>query len=107
MTIIAEGQSSIALINIFTVDPGDVDQLVALLNEATEKTMRHRPGFVSANIHRSLDGTRVANYAQWRSKEDFDAMMADPEAKEHMGAAGKLAQRFEPMLYTVAAVHEA
>jgi hypothetical protein len=25
--------------------------------------MRHRPGFISANIHASLDGTRVVNYA--------------------------------------------
>jgi hypothetical protein len=26
------------------------------------------PEFVSANIHKSVDGTRVANYAQWRSQ---------------------------------------
>jgi hypothetical protein len=23
------------------------------------------PGFISANLHTSLDGTRVINYAQW------------------------------------------
>lgn len=31
--------------------------------------MRHIDGFVSANIHASLDGTRAVNYAQWRSEE--------------------------------------
>lgn len=30
-----------------------------------------KPGFTSANLHISLDKTRVVNYAQWRSKEDF------------------------------------
>jgi heme-degrading monooxygenase HmoA len=36
--------------------------------------MKHAPGFVSANIHRSLDGKKVVNYAQWESKEAFEAM---------------------------------
>lgn len=48
--------------------------LIDLLDRATENVMRKQPGFISANIHRSLDGTRVANYAQWRSKADLEAM---------------------------------
>jgi hypothetical protein len=46
--------------------------------------MRHIPGFVSATIHKSADGIRVANYAQWRRAEDFQAMLRDPRAVEHM-----------------------
>jgi len=61
-------------------------------------------GFVSANIHKSLDGTRVVNYAQWRSKDDFEAMVKSPEVAPHMKAAGPIA-KFEPHLYAVAAVH--
>jgi hypothetical protein len=38
----------------------------------------------SASIHKSADGTRVANYAQWRRAEDFEAMLHDPRAAEHM-----------------------
>ena len=71
--------------------------------EATEQVMRSRPGFVSANIHRGLDGTHIANYAQWRSREDFETMLRDPAAQEHMGRAAALG-RFEPVLYTVADV---
>jgi quinol monooxygenase YgiN len=92
----------IVLINTFTVKSENADALLAVLAEATEKVMRHRPGFVSATFHISLDGTHVANYARWRSKADFDATMSDPTAKEHMGKAGGLAERFEPILYTVA-----
>jgi quinol monooxygenase YgiN len=95
------------LINVFTVEPARQDELVALLDEATEAVMRHRPGFVSANIHASLDGTRVENYAQWESEEAMNAMnamLADPACREHMGGAAALAG-FEPHLYRVCSTH--
>jgi Antibiotic biosynthesis monooxygenase len=48
-------------------NPDSQQQLIDLLDEATNQVIRHRPGFISANIHASLDGTRVVNHAQWRS----------------------------------------
>ena len=67
--------------------------------------MRKQPGFISANIHRSLDGTKVANYAQWRSKADLEAMQKNPEAGVHMKEAAALADSFEPILYEVFSIH--
>jgi antibiotic biosynthesis monooxygenase len=64
-------------------------------------TMRHLPGFVSASIHKSVDNTRVVNYAQWRTKDDFDAMRTNPEAIPHMKAAAALAS-FDPIACEVA-----
>lgn len=103
-TTIATDQDVATLINVFIVTRETQQRLVDVLTEATEQVMRHRPGFVSANIHASLDGTRVVNYAQWRSREDFQAMLADPTAREHMNAAGSLASA-EPHLYEVTSVH--
>jgi len=94
------------LINVFTVEPERREELVKLLEEATEQVMRHLPGFVSANIHRGLEGTRVANYAQWASREHFEAMLRDPEAQKHMRAAAALVSRFEPHLYEVVSTHQ-
>ena len=71
MTTIAKGREVVTLINVFTVEPDTQQQMVDLLVEATETVINRLPGFVSANIHKSLDGTRVANYAQWRSREAF------------------------------------
>lgn len=105
-TTISPDQSVVTLINVFTVRPEDQAELVRLLDEATEQVMRHLPGFVSANIHRGLDGTRVANYAQWRSRADFEAMLRDPRAAPHMRAAAALAT-YEPGLYEVASSHAA
>jgi quinol monooxygenase YgiN len=106
MSTITKLNHVITLINTFVVKPERQDELVRLLDEATEKVMRHLDGFVSANIHRSLDGTRVANYAQWRDEAAYRAMLTDGRAKEHMAGAAALAQRFEPVLYTVSSIHE-
>jgi heme-degrading monooxygenase HmoA len=91
MAQIASGNNVVTLINIFTVSPDNQQKLVDMLVEATQTTMRHIPGFVSASIHKSPDGTRVANYAQWRSKEDFEAMLRDPRAAGHMEPIRKIA----------------
>ena len=106
MSEIKTGETGVTLINTFMVAPEKADELVALLDNATDEVMRDMPGFLSANIHKSLDGTRVVNYAQWRSKQDFEAMRANPEAAPHMQKAAAIAERFEPVLYDVVSVHD-
>jgi quinol monooxygenase YgiN len=100
MATIAVAPDILTLVNVFTVKPEDQQKLVQLLIDATEQTMKHLPGFISASIHKSQDGTKVINYAQWRSQRDFDAMRQDPKAKPHMAAAAALAT-FEPILCEV------
>ena len=100
MSTIQKGRNVLTLINVFTVSPENQQELVTLLIDATQQTMRHLPGFISANVHRSLDGKKVVNYAQWRSMADFEAMRKNPEAVPHMQAAGALAQ-FDPILCEV------
>ena len=99
MTTLDPGANHLVLINTFTVHPTRADELVELLASATEEVMRHLPGFISANLHVSLDHRHVVNYAQWRSREDFDAMQRDPQAQAHMKKAGALAQSFDPVFY--------
>ena len=106
MVTISKDDDLVTLINVFTVAPEDQQRLVEVLVEATQAVMRKQPGFISANIHRSLDGTRVTNYAQWRSREAFEGMLGDREAAEHMGEAAWIAERFEPHLYEVTFVDE-
>ncbi len=103
-TMIEAGAPVVTLINIFTVEPARQAHLVELLEQATQQVMRHRPGFVSANIHRGLDGATVANYAQWASQADFQAMLADPTAQVHMREAVAIADS-APAMYEVVSVH--
>jgi quinol monooxygenase YgiN len=104
VTTIDEGQPVVTLINIFEVEPADQQQLIQLLERATQEVMKELPGFVSANIHRSLDGKRVANYAQWASPEHFTAMLKNPRVNEHMAAVTRIAKA-APSLYEVTSVH--
>lgn len=106
MTTISTDGDCATLINVFTVEPGRAAELADLLADATEKVMQLLPGFRSANIHISADGTRVTNYAQWADEQAFRDMQEDPAAREHMGRAAALAVSFDPHLYTVHSVHE-
>ena len=101
MATIEKGRTLMTLVNVFIVKPDKQAELVEVLVQATDETMKHLPGFISASIHRSLDGTRVINYAQWRSKADFEALKDNPRAMPHMKAAAKLAS-FEPIVCEVA-----
>ena len=106
MVTIAQQPPVITLINTFEVEPSKCDELLALLVEATDSVMRHIDGFISANFHRSLDDRYIANYAQWVSKQSFEAMLANPDAQVHMQAAAQLAISFSPILYHVVHVDE-
>ncbi len=92
MVTISKSNNVVTLINVFTVSPENQTELAELLVEATEKTMKDVKGFVSANIHKSGDGVRVVNYAQWKSREDFEAMIKNPEAQAHMKPIMEIAQ---------------
>jgi quinol monooxygenase YgiN len=100
MATISKERRLMTLVNVFTVSPEKQNELAEVLVRATEETMRHLPGFISASIHRSIDGTKVVNYAQWRSQEDFTAMKENPKARPHMEAAAKLA-KFDPIVCEV------
>jgi quinol monooxygenase YgiN len=78
MTTISKDALLVTFINVFTVDPSNQQRLVELLARATETSVRHAPGFISASLHRSLDGTKVTMYAQWRTIEDYQAMRGNP-----------------------------
>jgi hypothetical protein len=60
--------SVVTQINIFTVPEGGQQPLIELLIEAA-KYASTTPGWLSASVHRSRDGTRVVNYAQSESIE--------------------------------------
>jgi quinol monooxygenase YgiN len=90
----------VILINVFTVDPERQLELIELLTRATEDSVRHATGFMSARLHRSLDGTKVTMYAEWRSNEDYQAMRENPAPLPYLRRALAIA-KFEPAIYEV------
>ena len=100
MTTISTKSSLITLINVFTVEPANQRRLIELLTEATDVSVRRAPGFVSASLHRSTDGTKVTMYAQWRSIDEYQAMRQHPAPLPFFQEALKIAT-FEPGIYEV------
>jgi quinol monooxygenase YgiN len=101
--VIRVGDQPVTLINVFDVAPANQEELVRVLNEGTERVVRHRPGFVSVSVLASNDGTRVVNYAQWRSYDDVKATMADPDVQGYARRAAELAQP-TPHVYSVVSI---
>ena len=101
MITIEKGDGVLTLINVFTVEPAKQRELISLLTSATDLSVRHVAGFISACLHRSLDGTKVTMYFQWRSIEDYQAMRQNPVAAPYLQQALSLA-KFDPGMYAVA-----
>jgi hypothetical protein len=79
--IIRANTPIVTQINVFTVPDGGQAPLIGHLSEAA-KAAREVEGWISASLHRSLDGTRVVNYAQ---SADLDAAR---RVIEHLRARG-------------------
>lgn len=105
MTHISASHRVVTLINVFTVAPENQERLIELLTQATEVSVRYAPGFVSCSLHRSMDGTKVTMYAQWRSAEDYEAMRKDPRPLPFLQEALTIA-KFEPGMYEVVQIFE-
>jgi len=104
--IIDAGGGLVTLINAHACRPENQEQLIELLLEAAANAYSHLPGFVSASIHRSADGIRVTNYAQYRTREAVAAVQSSPAVRayiERIRASG-LVTGFEGHAYTVAGV---
>ena len=59
---------------------------------------------IGAALHRSTDGTRVVNYAQWRSGADWDSFLK--KYREQFATFGPLSERIDPHLYEVVYLYE-
>lgn len=106
MTTIAENSGFVTAINVFTVDPSNQQRLLDLLARMTETSVRDLPGFVSAALHRSVDGGRVTMYAQWASAQHFQnyqAMRSSAGASRDVGEILAIA-KFDPATYEVVKV---
>ena len=91
MPTLAINNEAITVIIIFSVDPSRQPQLLDTIVEFLS-IVKQQSGFVSASLHKSLDGKKVANYAQWQSQQDYEAFTNNSEVQ----AQGKKLAEFDP-----------
>jgi quinol monooxygenase YgiN len=102
---VTTGTDQVTLVNVFTVASPRQEELVTALEKATSEVFVTMPGFISANLHVSLDGTRVINYAQWSSEQAYHDALSRPEVRDHISEAAALAEKWDPTLVRVQSIH--
>lgn len=99
-------ENRLTLINTFTVKPENQEALINLLKSATDEVFKKIDGFISASIHRGVEGTKVVNYVQWQSKEHLMAIFKNPEVQKYQKQTEPLIEKVEPVTYFVVAAQE-
>lgn len=107
MTTISREFAGQTVITTFEMSPGTCADLLDELKAAYDEFIRHQPGFISAGLHVNDAQTRIANYSQWRRREDFLAMLRTPEMRARNRRLNELCRSFEPVMYEVAETFDA
>ena len=102
MLVSREG-NLVTLINVFETKPEHQQELIDVWIRFTEE-VRSEPGYVGTALHKSTDGTRVINYAHWRSQADFDAFLKRHGAD--FAQFGQNASKIDPHIYDVVYLDE-
>lgn len=97
MATIHADEQVITQINVFEVDAGNQDALAELLKEAIQR-VSGMPGWISASVHKSLDGTRVTNYAQAADHASWERIIARLQGEGFFARFQKLSKP-NPCLY--------
>lgn len=100
MPIIIANSGLITQINVFTVPAGEQQPLIDYLANAAH-VAREVEGWVSASLHRSLDGTRVVNYAQSADRDAAGRVFAHLQHKGLIEGNKRFGET-HPGLYEVA-----
>ncbi len=96
--------SPVVLINVYRCEPERLDVLMEHLTTMV-RAQREIDGFISATLHRGLNGRVAAVHAVWRTREDWKAMARHPAVNAAMEPIMAIAT-FEPHLYEAGEVVE-
>ncbi|SDC46794.1 antibiotic biosynthesis monooxygenase family protein [Ruegeria marina] len=95
------------VITTFEMTPGTCQDLLEALTDAYAEFISKQPGFIAAGLHVNDAQTRIANYSQWRRREDFLAMLRTAEMRERNRRLNEMCKSFEPVMYEVAETFDA
>jgi hypothetical protein len=72
MITITQNDNLATLIKLFDCEPQHQRHLIDSWVRTTEEQLDSLPGIISARPHRSKNGTRVVNYAQWKGSGNWE-----------------------------------
>jgi len=98
-TRISKDANLVTVVNMFSVNPENQKKLLQLL-EDLRVVVEKLPGFISANVHKSFEGTRIVSYAQWNTKEAYQSVYTNSDARTILDEIKKIS-KFSWNLYDV------
>ena len=101
MPKIEKGATVQTVITTFEMTPGTCQDLLDELQSAYAEFISRQEGFIAAALHVNDAQTRIANYSQWRRREDFQAMLRSDEMRKRNRRINELCRSFEPVMYDV------
>jgi hypothetical protein len=82
MTDSISSTDSPLLIDLWTVDPSRADELIRAVSSAVQGIMAEQPGFVCAQIYRSVDGHAVLLGVSMRTVQERQQLTDSAEAQK-------------------------
>ena len=104
MPTIRQQADYVTMINYFRVAPADQEEFAQIEAEEVDKYGVDMDAALAASFHRSLQGSRVFNYAQWRSKEALEASQQTEEFKQHLKRMSHLDFTPDPRVFKVVSI---
>lgn len=90
----------LTVIVLFRVKQGQQTAVVDKVKELFA-IAKQQPGFVSANLHRSLDDIKVANYAQWEDAASLERFQQLPEVQGLTASLQALIEEMDSHRYEI------
>ena len=103
MPTISKDATVQTVITTFEMTPGTCQDLLEALTDAYADFISKQPGFLAASLHVNDAQTRIANYSQWKRREDFQAMLRSDEMRARNRKINEMCRSFEPVMYDVVA----
>ena len=93
----------VTLINVFETTPQQQQALIDQWTRFSEE-IKEESGVIGIALHKSTDGTRMINYAQWRSQADLDTFLRSHGAE--FAQFSRNASHVDPHTYEVVYLYE-
>src|SRR5436309_5585751 len=100
MPHIRTDKQPVTQITVIESEPGKQAEALSLMTERA-RFMSRQPGFVSISLHCSLDGKRIVNYVQWKSREQLQSAHKSPDFRKEWERLDRLTDDIDPHLYEV------
>ncbi len=101
MPTISQSRKVQTVITTFEVNPGTCLDLLAELRSTCDEVISQSAGFISSALHVNDAQTRIANYSQWETREDFQAMLRSDAMLARSRKINGMCKNFAPVMYDV------